>query len=109
MEAGLREQEEAADEAADRGHGAAALHGSAASTPSRSRRSREAADVAEKTVFNYFPTKEDLVYGRLESFEEELLEAVRERAPGESVAAAFMRFVRCFFRSLTPFHGEMVQ
>ena len=29
-----------------------------------------AADVAEKTVFNYFPTKEDLVYWRLESFEE---------------------------------------
>ena len=27
-----------------------------------------AADVAEKTVFNYFPRKEDLVYWRLESF-----------------------------------------
>ena len=24
-----------------------------------------AADVAEKTVYNYFPTKEDLVYDRL--------------------------------------------
>jgi AcrR family transcriptional regulator len=52
-----------------------------------------AADVAEKTVFNYFPTKEDLVYWRLESFEEELLEAIRERRPGESVLAAFGRFV----------------
>lgn len=52
-----------------------------------------AADVAEKTVFNYFPTKEDLVYGRLESFEEELLAAVRDRPRGESVAAAFVRFV----------------
>jgi AcrR family transcriptional regulator len=48
-----------------------------------------AADVAEKTVFNYFPTKEDLVYGRFESFEEELLAAVRGRAPGESVLDAF--------------------
>src|ERR1044072_7288594 len=48
-----------------------------------------AADVAEKTVFNYFPTKEDLVYGRFESFEEELLDAVRRRGPGESVLAAF--------------------
>ncbi len=51
-----------------------------------------AADVSEATVFNYFPTKEDLVYGRMEAFEEELLRAVRERAPGESVLAAFGRF-----------------
>src|SRR5829696_1061109 len=51
------------------------------------------ADVSEKTVFNYFPTKEDLVYWRLESFEEELLEAVRRRKPGESIVSAFGRFV----------------
>jgi AcrR family transcriptional regulator len=53
-----------------------------------------AADVSEKTVFNYFPTKEDLVYWRLESFEAELLEAIRGRALGESVLDAFGRFVR---------------
>jgi AcrR family transcriptional regulator len=52
------------------------------------------ADVSEKTVFNYFPTKEDLVYWRLESFEEELLETIRSRAGGESVLDAFGRFVR---------------
>jgi AcrR family transcriptional regulator len=52
-----------------------------------------AADVSEQTVFNYFRTKEDLVYWRLQSFEEELLAAIRERAPGESVLAAFKRFV----------------
>ena len=52
------------------------------------------AHVAEKTVFNYFPTKEDLVYWRMESFEEELLGTIRERPPGESVLAAFERFVR---------------
>jgi AcrR family transcriptional regulator len=52
-----------------------------------------AADVSAQTVFNYFPTKEDLVFWRLESFEEELLAAVREREPGESVLAAFRRFV----------------
>jgi AcrR family transcriptional regulator len=53
-----------------------------------------AADVSEQTVFNYFPTKEDLVYWRLGSFEEELLRAISEREPGESVLAAFGRFVR---------------
>jgi AcrR family transcriptional regulator len=52
------------------------------------------ADVSEKTVFNYFPTKEDLVYWRLESFEAELLQTIREREPGESVLSAFGRFVR---------------
>jgi AcrR family transcriptional regulator len=52
------------------------------------------ADVSEKTVFNYFPTKEDLVYWRLESFEDELLETIRSRGAGESVLDAFGRFVR---------------
>ena len=51
------------------------------------------ADVAEKTVFNYFPTKEDLFYSRLEAFEEELLSAVRGRAAGESAVAAFRGFL----------------
>jgi AcrR family transcriptional regulator len=52
-----------------------------------------AADVSEKTVFNYFPRKEDLVYWRMESFENELLAAIRERKPEESVFDAFGRFV----------------
>jgi AcrR family transcriptional regulator len=52
-----------------------------------------AAEVSEQTVFNYFPTKEDLVYWRLETFEDELLAAIRERQPGEPVVAAFGRFV----------------
>jgi AcrR family transcriptional regulator len=52
-----------------------------------------AAEVSEQTVFNYFPTKEDLVYWRLGSFEEELLEAVRERPEGEPALAAFGRFL----------------
>ena len=51
------------------------------------------AEVSEATVFNYFPTKEDLVYSRLSAFEEEMLAAVRDRAQGESIAAAFARFI----------------
>jgi AcrR family transcriptional regulator len=51
------------------------------------------AEVAEKTVFNYFPTKEDLFYSRLEAFEEELLTAIREREPGESALDAFADFM----------------
>lgn len=52
-----------------------------------------AAEVSEQTVFNYFPTKEDLVYWRLERFEDEMLAAIRDRAPGESVIEAFGRFI----------------
>ena len=52
-----------------------------------------AADVAVQTVFNYFPTKEDLVYWRLSTFEEELLAAVRERPPGRSAIEAFEGFL----------------
>jgi AcrR family transcriptional regulator len=51
------------------------------------------ADVSEATVFNYFPTKEDLFYDRLEVFEQELLASVRDRQPGESIIQAFGRFV----------------
>ena len=52
-----------------------------------------AAEVSEATVFNYFPTKEDLVYQGMEAFEAELLASVRERPAGESIVAAFARFV----------------
>src|SRR5436305_3678181 len=51
------------------------------------------AEVSEATVFNYFPTKEDLFYSRLEAFEEELLSSIRERSPGESAIRAFGRFI----------------
>lgn len=48
-----------------------------------------AAEVAEATLFNYFPTKEDLFYSGLEAFGARLVEAVRDRAPGLSALAAF--------------------
>jgi AcrR family transcriptional regulator len=51
-----------------------------------------AAEVSEATVYNYFPTKEDLVYYGMEAFEEALLTAVRARPAGESVLEAFGRF-----------------
>jgi AcrR family transcriptional regulator len=51
------------------------------------------ADVSEQTVFNYFPSKEDLVYSGLETFEGQLLSAVRERPPGQTVISAFGEFV----------------
>jgi len=51
------------------------------------------AEVSEQTVYNYFPTKEDLVYWQLGDFEEKLLAALRDRPPGEPALAAFRRFL----------------
>src|SRR6266581_8780796 len=49
------------------------------------------AQVAEATVFNYFASKEDLFYGRLEAFGTRLADAVSARPPGEPALAAFRR------------------
>jgi AcrR family transcriptional regulator len=51
----------------------------------------EAAEVSLSTVFNYFPTKEDLVFDRQEEVEEGWAEVVRDRMPGESAVAALRR------------------
>jgi AcrR family transcriptional regulator len=49
------------------------------------------AQVAVATVFNYFPTKEDLFFHRLEAFGAQLVKAVGERPAGEPALAAFRR------------------
>jgi AcrR family transcriptional regulator len=51
----------------------------------------EAAGVSEKTVFNYFPTKEDLFFDEVPAREAALVEAIRNRKPGESVVGALER------------------
>lgn len=48
-----------------------------------------AADVAEKTVFNHFPTKEDLVFFRSEDRLAAQVEAIRTRPPGTSISQVF--------------------
>lgn len=51
------------------------------------------AGVTEKTVFNHFATKEDLVYSGDEAFESALVGAVGARSPGTPVAAAVAAFL----------------
>src|SRR5262249_23125137 len=53
----------------------------------------QAADVDAKTIYNYFASKPDLVFQRLEAFEQALLDAVRTRHAGEAILAPFARFV----------------
>jgi AcrR family transcriptional regulator len=60
----------------------------------------EAADVSQKTVFNYFPTKEDLVYSRGEEVEQQLREAIEGRERGQSVVDGMRRFLFDVFSRL---------
>jgi AcrR family transcriptional regulator len=48
-----------------------------------------AAGVSEKTVFNYFPTKEDLVFAGGEERRAALVAALRDRPPGTSLLEPF--------------------
>ena len=53
----------------------------------------EAVDISTVTLFNYFPTKEDLFFAGMEFFEDTLLEAVKQRPAGEPALRAFERRV----------------
>ena len=50
-----------------------------------------AARVSEKTVFNYFPTKEDLFFDEVPAREAAVIAAIRNRTPGESIVGALRR------------------
>ncbi len=50
-----------------------------------------AAGVSQKTVFNYFPTKEDLFFDEVPKREAALVDAISGRGEGESILAALRR------------------
>jgi AcrR family transcriptional regulator len=50
-----------------------------------------AAGVSDKTVFNYFPTKEDLFFDEVPRREAALRDAIRNRAPGVTILGALKR------------------
>ncbi|MFF5077362.1 TetR/AcrR family transcriptional regulator [Actinoplanes sp. NPDC000266] len=52
-----------------------------------------AAEVAEQTLYNYFPTKEQLVTDREQEIEERLCELIRSRDTTTSPAAAVREYV----------------
>src|ERR1700728_2261946 len=52
-----------------------------------------AAEVAEQTVYNYFPTKERLVTDREQQIQDRLCDLIRSRPPGVTASAAIRGFV----------------
>jgi AcrR family transcriptional regulator len=55
-----------------------------------------AAGVSEKTVFNYFPAKEDLVFPEGQERWHDLVRSIRERPPGASVVEPFRAATQAF-------------
>jgi len=56
-----------------------------------------AADVSRQTVFNYFPTKEQMLFDREDEIGAALLALVRDRPDGASLVAAFRAHTREFW------------
>ena len=55
-----------------------------------------AAEVAEQTVYNYFPVKEQLVTDRDQQVQDRLSDLIRARPPGVTAAAAVRDYVLAF-------------
>jgi AcrR family transcriptional regulator len=54
------------------------------------------AEVAEQTVYNYFPTKEELVTDREQAIQDRLCELIRARPPAVTPASAVREFILDF-------------
>jgi AcrR family transcriptional regulator len=70
------------------------------------------AEVAEQTVYNYFPTKEQLVIDREQQVQDRLCDLIRSRPPAVTPAAAIRDFVLAALagiRSIPPeiWRGEL--
>jgi AcrR family transcriptional regulator len=53
----------------------------------------EAADVATRTIFAYFPSKEDILFSDLEQMKEALARAIAERPAGRDTLEAVREFI----------------
>src|ERR1700744_3178525 len=59
-----------------------------------------AANVSRQTVFNYFPSKEQMLFDRDAEVEAALLAALRARLPGTSPVSVFRAHTRAFWTRL---------
>ena len=66
----------------------------------------EAAEVSPRTIFAYFPSKEDILFCDFPELEERLAQALRERPEGTTALDALREFI---VGSLVPDHAAMVR
>jgi AcrR family transcriptional regulator len=66
----------------------------------------EAADVSANTVYNYFPTKEELFFGLHRPMETQLAEIVRQRDKTESLPTFLRRFMLASLERISPMSSE---
>jgi AcrR family transcriptional regulator len=66
----------------------------------------DAAEVSPRTIFAYFPSKEDILFSDLVQVQERLAKALRERAEGATTLDALREFI---FESLTPDHNRVLR
>ena len=69
----------------------------------------EAAEVSEQTVYNYFPTKQDLVFDREGDLSDRLTELIRSRPAGVSPAAAIRDYVLDFVDGIKAIPAEQAR
>ena len=65
--------------------------------------------VSEKTIYNYFPTKESLVLDTADEAVERMARALRERRPDESLTAAVVRAIKEDMARFDQAPDELVQ
>ena len=66
----------------------------------------KAAEVAEQTLYNYFPTKEHLIFDLDQEFEQRLVDVVRHRRSGVTIAGAVSREAARFLEELLKSMGK---
>jgi AcrR family transcriptional regulator len=64
------------------------------------------AEVAEQTVYNYFPTKEQLVIDREQEIQDRLCDLIRSRPDGVTPAAAIRQFILDFVAEIRSIPAE---
>ena len=64
-----------------------------------------AAEVSRRTLFAYFPSKDDLVLHRIADHQDEAARVVRERAPGQAPLDALHRHLRSALARRDPITG----
>lgn len=69
----------------------------------------ERVGVSEKTVYNYFPTKESLVLDNADEHVEQVARALRQRRPDQSPTDAVVEAIKADLRFVEELPGEMLE